>query len=254
MAGSCSGCRGSVAPRRCRAWAGPRLQEFLKALLQPLRLLLSGAQRSQVGTTVLANLLTDGTPPDKRKGPVADGKQMASELWSVAPNLWAILSGPLPAHPSALMDSDANQMVDSGEFINALEAGHDHDVAVADRDQRLAVAHQAVDTVEHRRPVMGQPIERAGREVDFFARISADFDAARDAILRITGQSALLETGSVIGKSIALRNPYTDVLNLVQLELLRRYRAAQGEGERVRLRELLFLSINGIAAAMQSTG
>jgi len=57
--------------------------------------------------TGLSNLLTDGTPPDKRKAPVADGKQMASELWSVAPNLWVILSGPLPAHPSALMDSDA---------------------------------------------------------------------------------------------------------------------------------------------------
>ncbi|HEV2920813.1 MAG TPA: polysaccharide biosynthesis tyrosine autokinase, partial [Actinomycetota bacterium] len=55
----------------------------------------------------LSNLLTDGTPPDKRKGPVADGKQMASELWSVAPNLWVVLSGPLPPHPSALMDSDA---------------------------------------------------------------------------------------------------------------------------------------------------
>ena len=54
----------------------------------------------------LSNLLTDGTPLDKRKGPVADGKQMASELWSVAPNLWVILSGPLPPHPSALMDSD----------------------------------------------------------------------------------------------------------------------------------------------------
>jgi polysaccharide biosynthesis transport protein len=57
--------------------------------------------------TGLSNLLTDGTPAGKRKGPVADGKQMASELWSVAPNLWVILSGPLPAHPSALMDSDA---------------------------------------------------------------------------------------------------------------------------------------------------
>ena len=55
----------------------------------------------------LSNLLTDGTPPDKRKGPVADGKQMASELWSVAPNLWVILSGQLPPHPSALMDSDS---------------------------------------------------------------------------------------------------------------------------------------------------
>jgi non-specific protein-tyrosine kinase len=55
----------------------------------------------------LSNLLSDGTPPDKRKGPVADGKQMAAELWSVAPNLWVVLSGPLPPHPSALMDSDS---------------------------------------------------------------------------------------------------------------------------------------------------
>jgi capsular exopolysaccharide synthesis family protein len=57
--------------------------------------------------TGLSNLLTDGTPPGKRKAPVADGRQMASELWSVAPNLWVVLSGPLPPHPSALMDSDA---------------------------------------------------------------------------------------------------------------------------------------------------
>jgi len=57
--------------------------------------------------TGLSSLLTDGSPPDKRKGPVADSRQMASELWSVAPNLWVILSGPLPPHPSALMDSDA---------------------------------------------------------------------------------------------------------------------------------------------------
>jgi capsular exopolysaccharide synthesis family protein len=55
----------------------------------------------------LANLLADGTAPNKRPGGGANGKQMASELWSVAPNLWVILSGPLPPHPSALMDSDA---------------------------------------------------------------------------------------------------------------------------------------------------
>jgi polysaccharide biosynthesis transport protein len=57
--------------------------------------------------TGLSNLLTDGTPPDKREAPLTDGRQVASELWSVAPNLWVVLSGPLPPHPSALMDSDA---------------------------------------------------------------------------------------------------------------------------------------------------
>jgi phosphoenolpyruvate carboxylase len=86
-----------------------------------------------------------------------------------------------------------------------------------------------------------------------FARIVADYDRARAAILRITGGQELLADAPVIRKSIALRNPYTDVLNLVQIELLRRYRAADPE-EREPIRQRLFLSINGIAAAMQSTG
>ena len=55
----------------------------------------------------LANLLADGAAPNRRAAPGAYPRQMASELWSVSPNLWVILSGPLPPHPSALMDSDA---------------------------------------------------------------------------------------------------------------------------------------------------
>jgi capsular exopolysaccharide synthesis family protein len=55
----------------------------------------------------LANLLTDDILPDRRRAPVADGWHMVAELWTVAPNLWVVLSGPLPPHPSALMDSDA---------------------------------------------------------------------------------------------------------------------------------------------------
>jgi phosphoenolpyruvate carboxylase len=51
-----------------------------------------------------------------------------------------------------------------------------------------------------------------------------------------------------------LRNPYTDVLNLIQVELLRRYAHAASDSERDTLRMLIFQSINGIAAAMQATG
>ena len=53
----------------------------------------------------LSDLLADGA--SSRRHGVAGAAQKASELWSVAPNLWVILSGPLPPHPSALMDSDA---------------------------------------------------------------------------------------------------------------------------------------------------
>ena len=83
--------------------------------------------------------------------------------------------------------------------------------------------------------------------------IAADFDRARDAILWITGQQEILDNSPVIAKSIALRNPYTDVLNLVQIELMRRSPNGSA-GERARLAHALLLSVNGIAAAMQSTG
>jgi phosphoenolpyruvate carboxylase len=87
----------------------------------------------------------------------------------------------------------------------------------------------------------------------FHDKIAEDFDLATQSVLHITNQAALLDNNPVIQKSISLRNPYTDVLNLVQVELLKRYRAAPDE-EHEPLRQLLFLSINGIAAAVQSTG
>jgi phosphoenolpyruvate carboxylase len=94
------------------------------------------------------------------------------------------------------------------------------------------------------------------------ARIETEFELARSALLRITGQRDLLDNEPVIQESIRLRNPYTDVLNLLQLELLRRWRAAGDaaesdaarEDDRSRLAGEILLSLNGIAAAMQSTG
>lgn len=86
--------------------------------------------------------------------------------------------------------------------------------------------------------------------------IRDEYSTAREAILKITGQSELLDNNPVIQKSIQLRNPYTDVLNIIQADLMNRWRALESdtspEGEQMRY--LLFTSINGVAAAMQSTG
>jgi len=90
-------------------------------------------------------------------------------------------------------------------------------------------------------------------ENSLYAKIAAEFDRARTAILRITGQHELLDNNKVIQQSIAERNKPTDLLNLLQLELIRRYRAADAAAQE-ELRPVLFASINGIAAAMQSTG
>ncbi len=86
-------------------------------------------------------------------------------------------------------------------------------------------------------------------------RIAAEFERAERSLLGITGQERLLAHSPVIEKSIHLRNPYTDVLNLVQLELMQRWRSGGREGDEAEaLKEALFISLNGIAAAMQSTG
>ena len=54
-----------------------------------------------------------------------------------------------------------------------------------------------------------------------------------------------------IAESIKLRNIYTDPLNLLQVELLRRLRS--GENKHA-LEQALMITITGIAAGMRNTG
>ena len=90
-------------------------------------------------------------------------------------------------------------------------------------------------------------------EQHFHDIIAAEFEKTHAAVLKITGQEQLLDNHMAIQQSIFLRNPYTDVLNRIQIELLKRW-AIRSEKQSTPLRQALFLSINGIAAAMQSTG
>ena len=97
-------------------------------------------------------------------------------------------------------------------------------------------------------------LDDSPRSASFHETILDDFRKAEKAILLVTGEKALLDNAPVLQNSIRIRNPYTDVLNLVQIELLRRAHAEGASTVDDRLRRALFLSIDGIAAAMQSTG
>lgn len=88
----------------------------------------------------------------------------------------------------------------------------------------------------------------------FHTVIKNDLEKAKQAIQKIAGVINFLDHNPVIQNSIQFRNPFTFPLNFIQAELLRRWKKASAEEEKIELTEALFLSINGIAAAMQSTG
>ncbi|MBI3241218.1 MAG: phosphoenolpyruvate carboxylase [Chloroflexi bacterium] len=88
-----------------------------------------------------------------------------------------------------------------------------------------------------------------------FARIRAEYERTREAVLAITGQRELMEAETVIQRSVNRRNPYVDPLNYIQVEMLRRLRRAPPDSpEAESLREVIVFTINGIAAGLKNTG
>jgi phosphoenolpyruvate carboxylase len=70
------------------------------------------------------------------------------------------------------------------------------------------------------------------------------------SVLNISGHRELLGATPVIRRSIDVRNPYVDPLNLLQVELLRRVRHEPD----ARVHAALMVTVNGIAAGVRNTG
>jgi phosphoenolpyruvate carboxylase len=88
-----------------------------------------------------------------------------------------------------------------------------------------------------------------------FTMLNDEFDRSRSVILAITGQHELLEKNPVLARSVRLRNPYVDPLSLIQVDLLRRKRAAAGsEVADPTLDYAIGATMNGIAAGLHNTG
>ena len=59
----------------------------------------------------------------------------------------------------------------------------------------------------------------------------------------------------VLGRAVQLRNPYVDALSLIQLRALRRLRSGScSEEETEGPRNLLLITLKGVAAGLQNTG
>ena len=80
-----------------------------------------------------------------------------------------------------------------------------------------------------------------------------EFILCLEVYRKISGFNNLLERNPVISNSINFRNPFTDILNSVQVCLLLDWRK-KDQDEKDALDKPIFMSINAIAAAMQTTG
>jgi phosphoenolpyruvate carboxylase len=91
---------------------------------------------------------------------------------------------------------------------------------------------------------------------EIFSSIRAEYERTRETVLAVSRRATLLEIEPVTQQAIQLRNPYVDPLNYIQVETLRRLRALPDqEGDEAKsLREVMALTINGIAAGLRNTG
>lgn len=85
---------------------------------------------------------------------------------------------------------------------------------------------------------------------DLGKQLRTELMQVKSLVERLAPKSTLLSAQPWIKESIALRNPYTDPLNVLQVELLNRARSNQSED----IDNALMITMTGIAAGMRNTG
>src|SRR5690606_2672687 len=94
-----------------------------------------------------------------------------------------------------------------------------------------------------------------GDRDDLAGLVLEEMELTRDWIVQITGQERLLAGHRVLGRAVQLRSPYVDALSLIQLRALAALRSGDhDDAEDAKIRRVMLLSVNGVAAGLQNTG
>jgi phosphoenolpyruvate carboxylase len=127
------------------------------------------------------------------------------------------------------------------------------DGTLRDLYERLPFFRAVVDNLEMTLAKSSLSIARGYlplvRDPSLFDAIEEEHARTVAGVHAATGVMRLLERQPILLRSVALRNPYVDPMNAVQVELLRRHRAGDESAQLPLLR-----SIAGIAAALRNTG
>ncbi|MBX9570068.1 MAG: phosphoenolpyruvate carboxylase [Candidatus Obscuribacterales bacterium] len=130
-------------------------------------------------------------------------------------------------------------------LINKIETG----LAVADMNIAAFYVNELVEEAELRNRI--------------FKAITEEFENCQNAVFSILRRETLLSENQFLKRSIELRNPYVDPLSYLQVRFIKEWRerelARNNAGspppeERDLLLETILMSVNGVAAGLQSTG
>ncbi|WP_440712311.1 phosphoenolpyruvate carboxylase [Gordonia sp. FQ] len=84
-----------------------------------------------------------------------------------------------------------------------------------------------------------------------FGMIAVEHERTLEMYTRITGTDDLLADNDALKRSVYNRFPYLEPLNLMQIELLRRFRGGEDTPE---IRRAIQLTMNGLATALRNSG
>jgi len=132
----------------------------------------------------------------------------------------------------ALAEVDATPMMEWTFFRSTIEL---IEMVLAKAEPRIAAHYDSLLVPDGLRTVGANLHARLARTIEL--------------VQRVTGHTRLLETNPVLRRSIDVRNPYVDPINLVQAEVIKRLRAGDES-----MRDAFVVTVNGVAAGMRNTG
>jgi phosphoenolpyruvate carboxylase len=215
----------SLEAYRRLAFSGPRFFEYFRAAT-PLDVI----ERMHIGSR-----------PAMRHGGSGLGALRAIPwvfAWTQSRHMlpgWFGFGSGLEAACAKHGDAVIARMLDEWLFFGHLFT--DVEAMLAQTDLGIAAHYDELATAELR--VEAEPIRR-------------EFELTVRQVLRLRGSACLLDNDPTLKRAIMLRNPYIDPMHLMQVDLLKRWRASGSQDDA--LFGALQATISGIAQGLQATG
>jgi phosphoenolpyruvate carboxylase len=187
-------------------------------------------------------LLKIGSRP-ARRAPGHGVETLRAIPWVFA---WTQTRLMLPAWLGAAAAFEASEREGAFDELTAMYRGWPFFHATVDLIEMVLAKTSPAIHAQYDERLVPEPLAPLG------AQLREELEQTTEAVRRLTGHERLLEHNRVLRRSIDVRNPYVDPINLVQAELLGRLRTADGSDPR--LVDALLVTVNGIAAGMRNTG